>query len=316
MPRHINDEFANVRPIVMALIETARRMLPVGIRMPGFSLLLVSPASGWLARMKSIRTMLWVGALGLAIGLQELGAILPTMNEAPWTGFFAGYENRSFHFAIGPDGSVKLSPLNQDGNLPDQGLVITGRFEVEEVKPDGSLASHEIDPESWTSEQAAALNPKPFKMAGKTKDGMDVVLDVSLERGVLKLGGKVTPSAASANPLHLAFRVDMPNVYPSGAGDDEKAFYKRIRRDSVSVDRLEGGREKFKGEEQQDVAKKVTGKGLRAATYEFDAYQGKRIHFEVEGQAMLQLERGDEPTFTQDRREGLPQPRCPWKGRH
>lgn len=278
----------------MALIETVRRLLPVGIRMPGFSLLQVSPASGWLARMKSIRTMLWVGTLGLAIGLQELGAILPTMNEAPWTGFFAGYENRSFHLAIGPDGSVKLSPLNQDGNLPDQFLVITGRFEVEEVKPDGSLAWHEIDPESWTSEQAAALNPKPFKMAGKTKDGMDVVLDVSLERGVLKLGGKVTPAAASANPLRLAFRLDMPNVYPSGAGDDEKAFYKRIRRDSVSVDRLEGGREKFKGDEQQDAAKKVTGKGLRAATFEFDAYQGKRIHFEVEGQAMLQLENGGE----------------------
>lgn len=237
-----------------------------------------------------IRALPLVVFLGCSSSFHLNAGSLPILDGAPWTGYFTACEHRNFHFGMGSDGGMKLMPLNSEGAPPDNYLIATANFVVEEVQPDGTSVAHEIDPESLNSAQTAALNPtKPMVMTGKTKDGIEFSTETSIDHGVVKLGGKVTNAGGKTNPMRIAIRFDIPNAYPADQREDAKQFAKRIRRDEVAVDRVDGSRGKYEGSKAVDGAKDVSGKGLRMVWIDFEAYQKKKPGFSIQGNAAITM---------------------------
>lgn len=238
---------------------------------------------------------------GLGIGcVAPISAQLPALNEAPWLGYFAGYENKCFTFGLTAAGEIKVTPLNdkRDEFGPNDHFAIL--FGIEEVLPDGKSEMKKIKAESLTSEQAATDKLEKIVIRGKVSADAGFEAMIQQDRGVISITGRVTETGSfKKNPIRFGVQVKFPDTYPKWMREekwknDQKAMaalQKKLTLDTIKITWTDGKRMTQSFEEPVDAAasKKLNGPGISKAEVETGTYKNRVFIFSASKPSAITL---------------------------
>lgn len=233
--------------------------------------------------MKSLLTIKGLSAtfLILAASLGRASAQLPSLNDAPWLGYFIGFENKRYKLGISSVGKTILTPMNDRGTPVGHQLAINIEMGILETLPDGKTVLRQIKPETLESSDPATEDLEKAVIRGKVTGDASFETIIEQDRGVISIGGRVLEPGTLKNPLTFAIRFKMPSAYPYDKvadKNDEKAFQKKIEDDRLDIKWTDGKRTKQTFEKEVDASsKEINGPGIAAAQMEISSYKGKRI---------------------------------------
>lgn len=221
-------------------------------------------------------------AVFASLAAQPLSAQLPSLDDQPWLGFFAGYENKRFKIGLSSVGKVVLTPMNEKGDPVSQQLKIAVDVGVEEILPNGKTTLRQIKPETLESAETATDKLEKTTIRGKVTGDAAFEMHLSQERGVISIGGRVTdPGTLTRNPTRFVVRVRFPSAYYNQKTGDKKAekeFQKKIEDDRIDLKWTDGKKVKQTFEKEVDAsAKELNGPGIAAAQVEISAYRGHKF---------------------------------------
>ena len=252
----------------------------------GFSL--VGSARGVLGGGMSRRNHtlgLWaVGCLGFA-GITPISAELPGLQEKEWLGYFVGFQNKKFQFAITSQGKAAIKVIGKKGEPLAKKLTIPVEFLVEEIRQDGKPSVKNLMPETLESAQAATLKPQQIVIRGKVTGGASFEAFVNADRGVMSLGGRLlAPGTLTKNPLRFSIRVKFPAAYSSAkaAGDKKKEneLKDKLKDDRLQLSWTDGTRVRQPTDKAVAAgSKEINGLGIAALQVEFSSYDEKKFEF-------------------------------------
>lgn len=241
----------------------------------------------------------WPAAISAVVffgstGLQTVSAQLPSLNEKPWLGYFAVYENRNFQFTVTGMGKVDLTPKNEKGLPMARTAAISIVLGIEEIQPDGTFRLKAIQP--GTLESADLPTDKFKKTVIRGKVAGDAAFEATLEQdgGQILIGGRITdPGTLKKHPLRFVVRTKIPNMYAKDKKEEKKdlkAFEKKIKSDNVDLKWTDGERHKVTFEESVDVTtKEVNGPGIASAAVEITAYKDTKFLFTASENSSIAL---------------------------
>ncbi|MFU8893114.1 MAG: hypothetical protein ACNA8L_05740 [Luteolibacter sp.] len=176
------------------------------------------------------------GALILPIALlvchaSRAHARLPSLDQSPWIGYFAGSKATRGMFGITVDGTLYY---NHSADLEN---VNSGYFHrihpsVEETRPDGEIVRHRLDPDSLKTADQPTTSPTMITYQGKVRGGAVIEVVVDFSRRDVSIGGRIVQPAAGNTPQRFILHVEAPPFYLS-YGED------RIRREGSAAEKAE-----------------------------------------------------------------------------
>lgn len=228
--------------------------------------------------------------LGLSLGwVANVSAQLPALQEPPWLGYFAGYENKRFTFGLSAAGEIKVTPLNDKGEYfgPNDHFAIL--FGITEVLPDGKLEMKKIKADTLTSEQTATDKLEKVVIRGKVSADAGFEAMIAQDRGVISITGRVTETGGfKKNPIRFGVQVNFPDTYPKWMREDKwkkdekamAALQKKLKLDNIKITWSDGKKVKRSFEEPVDAAsKELTGPGISKAEIEVQTYKNRQFIF-------------------------------------
>ena len=238
-----------------------------------------------------------VGCLGLT-GISPVSAELPGLGEKEWLGYFVGFQNRKFQFAITSHGKAAIKVIGKKGEPLAKNLTIPVEFLVEEIRPNGKPSVKTLIPETLESAQAATLKPQQIVIRGKVTGDASFEVFVNEDRGVISLGGRLLdPGTLTKNPLRFSIRVKFPDAYPNtkAAGDKKEAkeLEEKSKNDRLQLSWTDGTR--IKQPTDKPIAassKEINGPGIAAMQVEFSAYDEKKFEFTAAQSSKMTLSGG------------------------
>lgn len=241
---------------------------------------------------------LWaVGCLGLT-GISPVSAELPGLEEKDWLGYFVGFQNKKFQFAITSQGKAAIKVIGKKGEPLAKKLTIPVEFLVEEIRPDGKASVKNLMPETLESAQPATLKPQQIVIRGKVTGEASFEVFVNEDRGVISLGGRLLdPGTLTKNPLRFSIRLKFPDAYPSAkaAGDkkEEKELKKKLKNDRLQLSWTDGTRVRQPTDKAVDAgSKEINGPGIAAMQVEFSSYDEKKFEFTASPSSTMTLAGG------------------------
>ena len=241
---------------------------------------------------------MWVaGLLGVA-GISPVSAELPGLEEKEWLGYFVGFQNRKFQFAITSQGKAAIKVIGKKGEPLAKTLSIPVEFLVEEIRPDGKPSVKNLMPETLESAQPATLKPQQIVIRGKVTGEASFEVFVNEDRGVISLGGRLLdPGTLTKNPLRFSIRVKFPDAYPNAKANGDKKEGKELKEKSKN-DRLQlswtDGTRVRQPTDQAVAAgsKEINGPGIAAMQVEFSSYDEKKFEFAASPGSKMTLSGG------------------------
>jgi hypothetical protein len=243
---------------------------------------------------------LWslAGVLGSVLlafgGIQQSSAMLPSLDDHPWTGYFVGCDSRRHEFGLTSQGKMVLRAKDSKGNALGRKAEIPITIAIEEIGPNGKSTVKKIDPGSLESEQEMTDNFEKVVVTGKVTG--DASFEVILEhsRGKISLGGRILdPGTLTASALRFSFRVKIPNVYSRVKKEtkkEQKDFERRIKDDRVILKWTNKKRVKVPLDEDVDASsKEINGPGIASIQVELSTYKGRKLEFAASENSMIQL---------------------------
>ena len=241
---------------------------------------------------------LWaVGYLGLT-GISPVSAELPGLEEKDWLGYFVGFQNKKFQFAITSQGKAAIKVIGKKGEPLAKKLTIPVEFLVEEIRPDGKASVRNLMPETLESAQPATLKPQQIVIRGKVTGEASFEVFVNEDRGVISMGGRLLdPGTLTKNPLRFSIRLKFPDAYPSAkaAGDkkEEKELKKKLKNDRLQLSWTDGTRVRQPTDKAVDAgSKEINGPGIAAMQVEFSSYDEKKFEFTASPSSTMTLAGG------------------------
>lgn len=241
---------------------------------------------------------LWaVGCLGLT-GISPVSAELPGLEEKDWLGYFVGFQNKKFQFAITSQGKAAIKVIGKKGEPLAKKLTIPVEFLVEEIRPDGKASVKNLMPETLESAQPATLKPQQIVIRGKVTGEASFEVFVNEDRGVISMGGRLLdPGTLTKNPLRFSIRLKFPDAYPSAkaAGDkkEEKELKKKLKNDRLQLSWTDGTRVRQPTDKAVDAgSKEINGPGIAAMQVEFSSYDEKKFEFTASPSSTMTLAGG------------------------
>lgn len=241
---------------------------------------------------------LWaVGCLGLT-GISPVSAELPGLEEKDWLGYFVGFQNKKFQFAITSQGKAAIKVIGKKGEPLAKKLTIPVEFLVEEIRPDGKASVRNLMPETLESAQPATLKPQQIVIRGKVTGEASFEVFVNEDRGVISMGGRLLdPGTLTKNPLRFSIRLKFPDAYPSAkaAGDkkEEKELKKKLKNDRLQLSWTDGTRVRQPTDKAVDAgSKEINGPGIAAMQVEFSSYDEKKFEFTASPSSTMTLAGG------------------------
>jgi len=238
--------------------------------------------------------------LGLSLGwVANVPAQLPALNEAPWLGYFAGYENKRFTFGLSAAGEIKVTPLNDKGEHfgPNDHFAIL--FGITEILPDGKLEMKKIKADTLTSEQAATDKLEKVVIRGKVSADAGFEAMIAQDRGVISITGRVTETGGfKKNPIRFGVQVNFPDTYPKWMREDKwksdekamEALQKKLKLENIDITWTDGKKVKQSFEEPVDAAsKELNGPGISMAEIEVQTYKNRQFIFTASNSSAMTL---------------------------
>ena len=228
-------------------------------------------------------------------------ADLPMMKEKPWLGYFLGYKDKSVRFGISSKGATLFEPLKSDGTAIAVTNPLRMNFDIYETLPDGKTVRKMVDPDAFTSDSPASIDPeKPITIRGKVTGDATFEVTVSEDRGAISFTGRIVDKGTLKNPLHLGISIDFLPYKYSNTGDKEKqkkAFEEKAKRDEIRL--VLADREKVKLEflDTLNPAEKAKD-GFSAAEIRTTGYGGNTWELTATPKSILRFEdKGERPLY-------------------
>lgn len=226
-------------------------------------------------------------------------AELPMITEKPWLGYFLGLKDKKFQFGITSKGEMVYEPLKRSGEAVNIHNPVKVHFEVLETMPDGKVVSKQVKAETLESTSPAVIDPeKPVLITGKTTGDAAFEVAIIPDRGEMSVTGRITDKGSLKNPLTFAVTFDFAPYKSETMDDDEmKKFLKKIKRDEIRSELVDGGRAKLEFADEGNPAT-LHPKGFTALEIRTEAYGGVGFKFEASQKSNIILEdKGDRPLY-------------------
>ncbi len=241
------------------------------------------------------RLGMWAaGLLGVA-GISPVSAELPGLEEKEWLGYFVGFQNKKFQFAISSQGKATIKVIGKKGEPLTRKIAIPVEFLVEEIRPDGKISVKNIKPETLESAQPATNKPQQIVIHGKVTGEASFEVFVNEDRGVISLGGRLLDlGTLTKNPVRFSIRLKFPDAYPNqkATGDkkDENELKDKTTNDRLQLSWTDGTRVKQPADKAVDAgSKEINGPGIAAMQVEFSSYDEKKFEFTASESSSMSL---------------------------
>lgn len=213
-------------------------------------------------KSKTLHTGLFAGMMAMA-AVAPSRAELPSLEEKPWYGYFAGYAGKRANIGLDTDGGAVIIALKKDKEPVTSNLFINVLYQVEEVAPDGKVTVKKFDVDSLESTSPATAKPDKIVFKGKAEGDVKFEAYFEVSRGLVMMGGKILEKGTVTNPLRFTISTKFPPSYVNVQEKDSKEFKKKVEDDRLEVKLLDGKRAKVTGLDPFDAtAPEFTGTGL------------------------------------------------------
>lgn len=214
-------------------------------------------------------------------------AELPVLDEQPFIGKFLAYEDRKMAFTMTKNLTGEIELPESKGKQMPHGMAPVINFRIQETMPDGRIVSRQINADSLTSEQPAAMNFQKTTVRGKTTGDAEFEVVTEVTRGALMFGGRIISPGTLKGPLSMRIAVRVGDPYKHVPADErsDKDFAKKIRRDFIELTTLDRKREKLLLLETQDLSNLIGSQVMM----EFDAWKGRGLQVNASPNSTLAL---------------------------
>lgn len=237
-------------------------------------------------------------------GLKTVNAQLPMAKDAPELGYFALLMEKKLKFGINTEGGIEIQPLNREKNPEGEPLNIEPS--IVETQPGGNEIPRRLVANTLETNEAPAARLTKTSYRGKADNGAVMEAAVEASRGVIFLGGKILEKGQGMNPQHVGFAIPMHHVYNGDTNriaeienaeekeEEQKAFMKKTRNDSISL-RLAGGKRlKYKMQEAiGPLNEQIKGAAIEQVELEYAAYPDHKFLFTAAPGSQITLVAGD-----------------------
>ena len=235
--------------------------------------------------MKFVRIpgVLILGGLLLSSGV-GLSQRLPSMEDAPWLGFFSGYEQKNFDIGVDDEGRIWVYMKKSKNQRIGPTRWIKTYIEVVVESPDGERSIKSLrDDEAFETEQEKGLDHDEVKFSAMTKGGAKVEATVKYTRKGVILGGRILDGGklAKKGKLFLRYRVSVPTMYGSRYRGKDKESQKRMEDDVITFVRAKDEkRVELVSYKDVDLAAEENAKdGVLQIKVDMDGMEGKELQF-------------------------------------
>jgi hypothetical protein len=215
---------------------------------------------------------------------------LPSLNEKPWLGHFAGYERRDFQIGVTAAGQIELQIKKDNGGVLGVGRVIYIRPEICEMS-NGRLVVKQPVIESLSSPDQPTVQPKKTTFRGKVTGNAEFEITLEFDDDEIHVGGRLLNKGELTNPVHFQIRVRYGDVYRYTSAEKLENESSRDRIETLDLDKKKG---KIKFFDSIDLAsEKINGKGLSAVEIEMKGLNNVKFQYEAQGASAMRLENND-----------------------
>lgn len=217
---------------------------------------------------------------------------LPQLNEKPWVGWYAGSENRGFHFGVKMDGVGELMPINDKGVIGSPRHWISFTPVIEEILPSGRVVTKEVAEDGWEALTESTDDAEKISYRGTVTGGARFEVHFEMGKGEVFGGGKLLEKGElTENPIRFALRVKIPNVYSHDR--DEDKLEKKAEGDKIQIVRADKKKLKFDAWEPVWAEKEdVSGPGVQSARVDLEGYDGGKVELDAGDKGLFEMWNG------------------------
>ncbi len=229
----------------------------------------------------------------VAGGSGEARADLPSLNEAPWFGFFAGHDGNRGKFGIARDGVLYYNHSEDLENV-NSGYFHRIRPAVEEARPDGAIVIRRLVTETLESDDEPAIDSDRITFRGQVQGGARVEVVVEFGRREVSVGGRIIEPAPGDPPQRFVLETRAPPFYRSynerqilreGSPEERARLERRnarqeatASRENLVLRRLGGSRERVPLLDEIDLScPEFNEGGFSGIEIDIDALRGRRV---------------------------------------
>jgi len=238
---------------------------------------------------------LFLAGLMAAVGIVQVRAELPSLNEKEWLGYFVGLDNKNYQFGVSAVGKIQLKTKAKNGDVLGQDKMVDIGIVIEETQADGKVVQRRILPESLESAQPATYKLDHVAIRGKVTGNVEFEVTVTEGKaGEILFGGKLLDPSQLKGPSKFLLLVKFPNAYlhdkKDGDKKTEKAFEEKIKKDRLQLILADKKRVKMEtsGPAVMDLTQ-INRVGIAAAQLGLSAYQGKEFEVTASENSMMKI---------------------------
>lgn len=225
-------------------------------------------------------------------------ARLPSLDVNPWFGMFAAHLDRDMRFSFSDIGKIEVRPVVNNNQL-GMTYIIAMEFQVRETRADGTIRTHTLVEESFTSDDEAAVSPEKFTVRAKTKDDVEVEIVVERQRNGFGIGGRIVdPGTLTEAPLEFAIRTTLRDFYYNVRDREDRTHTRNVRSDEARLRLTDGGRERVSFNDEIQDAEAFSKKNIAHMQIKLHGYRGKTVEFGATENAKLNIEKSDARPLT------------------
>jgi len=220
---------------------------------------------------------------------------LPCMAEAPWGGFFSGYQRHGFEFGMNNEGVGEIYLMAKSKKRIGESRKVKILTEVIVVSAGGkrSVAAINSD-EGFNTAMEPGLKHKEIKYTAKTKKGTEVEVVIRYKGNKLVWDAKVLDRGkVKQGEIYASFKVVVPAMYGKTYEGDEKKSKARMRKDKIKFVRaLDRKSVSLKSYEDVDLSADEMAKGgVTSLFVKMEAQEGRSFNFgTLDRKGVLQFE--------------------------
>jgi len=226
--------------------------------------------------------------LGCVFGVSQANAQkLPCMGEAPWGGFFSGYQRHGFEFGLNDEGVGEIYLMNKSRKRIGVSRKVKVMTQVIVVSENGTRIVLPIDSDDgFSTDMKAGLKHKEVKYTARTssKTQAEVEVHIQYKGNQLVFDAKVVDRGKiKKGELYASFKVIVPAMYGSTYSGDDKKSKARMKKDKIKFCRAKDRKSvTLKSYEDVDLSDKdMAAGGVTELSVKMDAQEGKTFIFKT-----------------------------------
>ena len=235
---------------------------------------------------------MFLPSLAFLFGAMPLVGGLPLLDEQPWLGWFSGHEEREYRFGIMADGIAALVPLKErDDKAVSQKFWIQIQPVIEEVMPDGKVVTKQLDEAGLEGLTEPTDKGGKMSFRGRVTGGATFEVHFETARGKIYGGGRLLDKGElTENPIRLAIRVKVPNLYQYI--EDEEKVEDLADGDRIRLVDADGKKQSLDAWDPVWADKDISGPGIQSAQIDLEGYDGRKLELDAGDKGLFEFWNG------------------------